>query len=438
MLGRGVEKSNCHATVSRVSLFQVDIGQAVFDLMGNLADGNAAMARHLLRHLTTTKMLRNPEVYCKASSWFSSSTTPVVDLRSDTLTTPTPRMREAMKNAVVGDDVYREDPTVNRLEEMAADILGKEAALLVPTCTMANTAAILVHCDGRFNEVICGDQSHIHVYEVAAIAQFGGVQSRFVQNQPDGTMDIEQIREKIRPLDDEHQPWTRAICVENTHNRCGGKVLSLEYMKQVRELSSAHNLVLHLDGARLFNAATALNVRPSEITQYCDSVSTAFSKGLCCPLGSIVAGPQHFIAMARRARKALGGGMRQAGVVAAPMIVALEEMMGRLSEDHRRARTIAEAVNAMGDNPVCKVTMSGVHSNIFMLELDGVVTPEQLSQRMQHVTDQERKSLGEVCTALMFPFSKRTVRIVTHNNITDSDVDIVSRKLQYVIEEMSV
>lgn len=397
------------------------------------------MARHLLclRHAISAQMLRTASLRHRGFLKFSSSSTPVVDLRSDTLTTPTPKMREAMKTAVVGDDVYREDPTVNRLEEMAASVLGKESALLVPTCTMANTAAILVHCDGRFNEIICGDQSHIHVYEVAAIAQFGGVQSRFVHNQADGTLDLQEIQEKIRPLDDDHQPWTRAICVENTHNRCGGKVLSLDYMKQVRELSLQHNLALHLDGARLFNAATTLGVAPSEITQYCDSVSTAFSKGLCCPLGSIVAGSKDFIALARRARKALGGGMRQAGVVAAPMIVALEEMVGRLAEDHRRARAIAEAVNAMGDNPVCQVTMSGVHSNIFLLELDGVVTPEQLSQRMREVTEQERKSLGEVCTALMFPFSSRTVRIVTHNNITDHDVGLVSRKLQYVIEEMS-
>lgn len=397
------------------------------------------MARHLLclRHAISAQMLRTASVRHKNFLKFSSSSTPVVDLRSDTLTTPTPKMREAMKTAVVGDDVYREDPTVNRLEEMAASVLGKESALLVPTCTMANTAAILVHCDGRFNEIICGDQSHIHVYEVAAIAQFGGVQSRFVHNQADGTLNLQEIQEKIRPLDDDHQPWTRAICVENTHNRCGGKVLSLDYMKQVRELSLQHNLALHLDGARLFNAATTLGVAPSEITQYCDSVSTAFSKGLCCPLGSIIAGSKDFIALARRARKALGGGMRQAGVVAAPMIVALEEMVGRLAEDHRRARAIAEAVNAMGDNPVCQVTMSGVHSNIFLLELDGMVTPEQLSQRMREVTEQERKSLGEVCTALMFPFSSRTVRIVTHNNITDHDVGLVSRKLQYVIEEMS-
>ncbi|KAK3795211.1 hypothetical protein RRG08_056274 [Elysia crispata] len=395
------------------------------------------MAQHILRGLSATNFLRNSKLCWKNSCWFSASATHVVDLRSDTLTTPTPKMREAMKNAVVGDDVYREDPTVNRLEEMAASILGKEAALLVPTCSMANTASILVHCDGRFNEIICGDQSHIHVYEVAAIAQFGGVQSRFVKNQPDGTMDINQIKEKIRPLDDEHQPWTRAICLENTHNRCGGKVLSLDYMQQVRNLSSQHNLIFHLDGARLFNAATALKVPPAEISQYCDSVSTAFSKGLCCPLGSVVAGSQDFIAMARRARKALGGGMRQAGVIAAPMIVALEEMMGRLEEDHRRARTIAEAVNYMGDNPVCKVTMSGVQTNIFLLELDGVVSPEQLSLRMKQVTAQEKKALGQVCTALMFPFSSRTVRIVTHNNITDSDVDLVSKKLQYVIEELS-
>ncbi|GFN78448.1 low specificity l-threonine aldolase [Plakobranchus ocellatus] len=389
----------------------------------------------LMSHMASFPVLRCAIV--SKQHFLSTLSTKVVDLRSDTLTTPTPKMREAMKNAAVGDDVYGEDPTVNRLEEMAASILGKEAAVLVPTCTMANTAAILVHCDGRFNEIICGDQSHIHVYEVAAIAQFGGVQSRLVTNEPDGTMNIQKIMEKIRPRNDEHQPWTRAICLENTHNRCGGKVISLDYMRQMRELSFENNLVLHLDGARLFNAATALKVPPADITQYCDSVSIAFSKDLCCPLGSVVAGSNDFIAMARRARKALGGGMRQAGVIAAPMIVALEEMVGRLEEDHRKARTIAQAVDAMGDNPVCKVTMSGVHSNIFLLELDGVITPEEFSKRMTEVTEHEQKSLGQVCTALMFPFSSRTVRLVTHNDITDHDVDLVCKKLQYVIEEMA-
>ncbi|CAL1545184.1 unnamed protein product [Lymnaea stagnalis] len=225
----------------------------------------------------------------------SSSSVSVIDLRSDTLTKPTQKMREAMKNAVVGDDVFGEDPTVNELQDVCASVLGKEASLLVPTCTMANTASVLVHCSGRFQEVILGEDSHMHMYELAGLAQLGGIQGRSIRNLPDGSMDLEEIEAKIRPVDDVHQPWTKAICLENTHNRCGGKVLTMDYVKKVKDLAKKHGLVVHLDGARLFNAATVLKVPPSEITQHADSVSVAFSKGLCCPLGSIMAGSKDFI-----------------------------------------------------------------------------------------------------------------------------------------------
>ncbi|BFZ18034.1 hypothetical protein BsWGS_21073 [Bradybaena similaris] len=295
-------------------------------------------------------------------------------------------MREAMKNAVVGDDVCGEDPTVNKLQEVIADMLGKEAALLVPTCTMANTASVMVHCNGRFNEVIVGEDSHMNLYEVAGLAQLAGIQGCCVPNLPDGTIDLAKVEAKIRPMDDDHQPLTRAFCVENTHNRCGGKVLPLEYLRQVQLLGHKHNLNLHLDGARIFNAAVALRVPVADIAQYFDTVSVAFTKGLCCPIGSIIAGPKGFIDLARKARKALGGGMRQAGVIAAPMLVALEHMIPRLAEDHDRALRIATAVSSLQGNPVCSVDLSGVHSNIVMINIHGKVTPLQFSQRMRDVS----------------------------------------------------
>uniref|UniRef100_A0A0B7ALH4 Aromatic amino acid beta-eliminating lyase/threonine aldolase domain-containing protein n=2 Tax=Arion vulgaris TaxID=1028688 RepID=A0A0B7ALH4_9EUPU len=362
----------------------------------------------------------------------------VVDLRSDTVTKPTEKMREAMKNAVVGDDVYGEDPTVNKLQAVISEMLGKEAALLVPTCTMANTASVLVHCNGRFNEVILGEDSHMYLYEVAGIAQLAGIQGCSVPNLPDGTMDLDKIEAKIRPLDDDHQPFTRAICIENTHNRCGGKVLPLDYIQKVQALAQKYKLLLHLDGARIFNASVALKVPVSEIAQYFDSVSVAFTKGLCCPVGSIIAGTHDFINLARRARKAMGGGMRQAGVIAAPMLVALEDMIPRLSEDHERAFRIAKAVNTRLGNPICRVDMDGVQSNIVMIQFDGDITPSQFSQRLQKVTDKERKSLGQSISVLMSPYSPTTLRYVTHNNINDSDVEKVIRKFYYVLEEMLI
>ncbi len=270
---------------------------------------------------------------------------PWIDLRSDTVTHPTPAMRRAMAEAEVGDDVYGEDPTVGRLEEMAAERMGKQAALFVPSGTMANLAAILAHC-GRGEEVILGDVSHTFLYEAGGSAAVAGVHPRTLPNLRDGTLDLAAIEEAIRP-DDPNHPVTRLICLENTHNRCGGSVLSVEYTRRVGELASRHGLRLHLDGARIFNAAVALGVPARELADPVDSVSFCLSKALCAPVGSLLCGDEAFIGRARRARKLLGGGMRQAGILAAAGIVALEEMVDRLAEDHARARRLAEVLREL-------------------------------------------------------------------------------------------
>lgn len=262
-----------------------------------------------------------------------------VDLRSDTVTTPTPAMREAMYAADVGDDVYGEDPTVNRLQEMAAEKTGKEAGLFVPSGTMGNLAAVLAHC-GRGDEAILGHLAHTFLFEAGGISALGGVHSHQVLNQADGTLALEDIREAIRP-DDVHAPVTRLICLENTHNRCGGVPLSVEYTRQVFELAHQNNLQVHLDGARLFNAAVAEGVSAKELAGPTDSVTFCLSKALCAPVGSVLCGSRDFVRRAHRVRKQLGGGMRQVGVLAAAGIVALETMVDRLSEDHARAKTLA-------------------------------------------------------------------------------------------------
>ena len=268
-----------------------------------------------------------------------------IDLRSDTVTKPTPEMREAMAKAEVGDDVYGDDPTVNRLQEMAAEMTGHDAGLFVASGTMGNLAAVLAHCQ-RGDEVILGKEAHTYRYEAGGISVLGGVHSCQLPNQPDGSLAISDIEGAIRS-DDPHQPITRLIALENTHNRCGGTVQSVEYTRQVVGFAHARGLKVHLDGARVFNAAAALRVPVKELTGDVDSVTFCLSKGLSAPVGSVLCGDWEFIKKAHRARKMLGGGMRQAGVLAAAGIVALEKMAPRLGEDHVRARTLAEGLSEM-------------------------------------------------------------------------------------------
>jgi threonine aldolase len=288
-----------------------------------------------------------------------------IDLRSDTVTLPSPAMREAIGRAELGDDVYGEDPTVNQLEELAAEMIGKEAAVLVPTGTMGNLSAVLAH-GGRGERVILGDECHIYRYEAGGASALGGLIYQAMPNRADGTIDLDALREAARSSDDTHQAPAGLICLENTHNRCGGVVLPTSYMAAVHAIAQEHGLPLHLDGARVFNAAVALGVDVREITRHVDSVQFCLSKGLSAPVGSLVAGTRPFIMRVRRMRKLLGGGMRQAGVFAAAGVVALREMVGRLADDHTNARALAASLAEM---PGLSVDMSLVQSNIVRFEL---------------------------------------------------------------------
>jgi threonine aldolase len=269
-----------------------------------------------------------------------------IDLRSDTVTQPTKAMREAMASAVVGDDVFGDDPTVQALETLAAEILGKAAALFVPSGTMGNLTAVMAHC-GRGDEVIVGKRAHTFLYEAGGIAALGGIQPHTVENQPDGTLKLDEIEAAIRDGDDVHQPRTRLICLENTHNSCGGVPLTAEHTAEVGALARRHGLLLHLDGARIFNAAVALGVEAKALAEPADSVMFCLSKGLSAPVGSLVVGEQSFIREARRVRKQLGGGLRQVGVLAAPGIVALKEMVNRIEEDHINAKALARGLRSI-------------------------------------------------------------------------------------------
>ncbi|MCE7791462.1 low-specificity L-threonine aldolase [Salipaludibacillus sp. CUR1] len=270
----------------------------------------------------------------------------MIDLRSDTVTKPSQLMRDMMAKAEVGDDVYREDPTVNELEKYAADLTGKESALFVTSGTQGNQAALLTHTRPG-QEVIMDEDAHVFVYEGAAISAFAGLQSRILPHEL-GRISLEVMEEAIRP-DDVHYPETGLIWLENTHNRSGGAVLPLSYLKSVKELANKHKIPVHMDGARLFNASEASGVSVKEISQYTDSIQFCLSKGLGAPVGSILAGSQAFIDIARKKRKMLGGGLRQAGVLAAPGLFALKSNKQRLSEDHKHAKRLADAINRFTD-----------------------------------------------------------------------------------------
>ena len=261
-----------------------------------------------------------------------------IDLRSDTVTKPTPEMREAMAEAEVGDDVYMDDPTVNKLQEKAAEMLGKEDSLFVPSGTMGNLRALLVHCQ-RGDEVIVGDKSHIYLNEAGGMSALGGIHPHPVMNQADGTLLLDDILASIQ-TEDVHHTITRLICLENTQNVCGGVVLPVEYIQSVGKIARENNLYLHIDGARIFNAAAALGVSVKDLVEPADSVMFCLSKGLAAPVGSMLVGTKKFINRARHLRKMLGGGMRQAGVLAAAGIISLEKMSTRLGQDHARAKSL--------------------------------------------------------------------------------------------------
>lgn len=265
-----------------------------------------------------------------------------IDLRSDTVTKPSPEMREAMAEAEVGDDVYMDDPTVNKLQEKAASMLGKQDALFVPSGTMGNLLALLVHCQ-RGDEAIVGDKSHIYLNEAGGMSALGGIFPHPVMNQADGTLALEDIRASIQ-TEDVHHTITRLICIENTQNVCGGIPLTAEYTVQVGKIAKENGLLFHIDGARIFNAAAALNVDVKDLTAPADSVMFCLSKGLVAPVGSMLVGTSKFIARARHLRKMLGGGMRQVGVLAAAGLISLEKMTGRLGQDHARAKNLFEGL----------------------------------------------------------------------------------------------
>jgi threonine aldolase len=337
-----------------------------------------------------------------------------IDLRSDTVTMPTDEMRQAIANAEVGDDVYGDDPTVNKLEEIAAEKVGKEAALFVPSGTFGNQLAILTHTK-RGQEIIVGKDNHIVLHEVGASALIAGVQLRTLETQ-NGSMSPEDVLSAIRP-DDIHEPETGLICVENAHG-CGA-VVPLNIMKEIKEIGEKHSIPVHLDGARIFNAAIALRVDVKEIAACCDSVMFCLSKGLGAPSGSMVAGSKEFIQRARKYRKLMGGGMRQIGILAAAGIIALEKMTHRLKEDHKNAKYLAEELSRI---PGIKVRKDRLDIDMVFFELDDEVIEEKVL--IEKLYEKNIKINGK---------EAGEYRFVTHLGISREDIDYVIESIKALL-----
>jgi threonine aldolase len=338
----------------------------------------------------------------------------VIDLRSDTVTHPTPAMREAMYRAEVGDDVFGEDPTVKRLETMAAERLGKEAALFVASGTMANLVSLLSHCE-RGDEAIVGHMAHVLQVEMGGAAGLGGIQLRPAQNDDQGRVDPDEVRRLVRPRET-HGPRTAAVCLENTHNFCHGAPLSASYTAQIAQLAHGAGAVLHIDGARIFNAAIALETTAAELAKDADSVTFCLSKGLSCPVGSLICGSGDFIQEARRWRRIVGGGMRQVGVIAAAGIVALEEQVDRLADDHANARVLADGLAAV---PGIVIDPALVKTNIVFF---GVTSGDVLDVQKRLAAQ------GVLCSGSM-----GRLRMVTHHGIEREDVEYALAKVREVV-----
>ena len=351
----------------------------------------------------------------------------IIDLRSDTVTLPSPAMREAMYRAVVGDDVYGEDPTINRLQELAAERTGKEAALFVPTGTMGNATAVLAHA-GRGEAVMVGNQSHIYHYEVGGASTLGGSPMYVIPTDANGMLDLYKIETGISDGSDEHAAPTALLCIENTHNRCGGTVLNLEQLEALTSLAHAHGITVHMDGARIFNAATALGVPVSTLAQQVDSMMFCLSKGLSAPVGSIVVGSREFIHKAHRMRKLLGGGMRQAGIIAAAGIVALEQMVERLAEDHEHCKQLAYG---LADYSQIEIDVERVVTNIVNF---AVLNTQQ--QRLTHEETMQFLAKAQEHGVLMGTIGEGTIRAVTHYGLDAQDIQTALTGIRRALIDM--
>ena len=344
----------------------------------------------------------------------------MIDLRSDTVTLPTNEMKQFIMDSPLGDDVYGEDPSVNLLQKKIAKIFNKESALFVPSGTMANLISVLTHCN-RGDEVILGNKSHIFFYEAGGISAFGGVHSHQINNNDDGTININDIENAIRKKGDDHFPKTKLICLENTHNACYGSPINTDFFSEVKNIAKKHNIPIHLDGARIFNAAIALNKSVDELTKDCDSVSCCLSKGLSAPVGSVILGSKNFISKAKSLRKALGGGMRQAGLIASAGIFSLDHMINRIIDDHSNAKILASKLNLIKN---LEINLNQVQTNIiFIYNRDKTLSNQDLLL-----------SLEKNNIKIDYKGNSK-FRLVTHSGFRKEDINAVIKVFRKIFKD---
>ncbi|XP_055306445.1 uncharacterized protein LOC129570757 [Sitodiplosis mosellana] len=371
------------------------------------------------------------------------STETVIDLRSDAVSQPTEQMRRAMANAEVGDDVFGEDPTVQKLERQCAELFGKEAALFVSSGTMGHLISIMVHCNQRGCEVIVGGSSHVYLYEQGGAATIAGVSLDIIPNNEDGTYSLDEFRSKIRGSDEIHEPTTTMAVVENTHNISGGKVVPLEWIDKLASICKSEGIKLHMDGSRVFHAAKYLNVPVSRIARDFDSLTFCLTK-VCAPIGSVLLGSKDFIRQARRIRKALGGGMRQVGVLAAAGLVALREVVPKLGDDHRHTKQIAQAIYD-SKSPFITVEINKVQTNICMIHLlkSEKYSAKYFVERLQKITPEELsegitdKSGNGVVIKVCARDEWNCIRYVVYHHIDDESTELAIKKIKYCIAELN-
>lgn len=342
-----------------------------------------------------------------------------IDLRSDTVTLPTGEMLEAIRHAELGDDVFGEDPTVNRLQEMAAEKMGKEAALLVTSGTQANLVSLMSNTK-RGDAVILEAESHIYWYEVGGLSAMAGLLPLPIKGRL-GVLDPKDVEEAIKPQNI-HFPETTLVCIENTHNRAGGTIVTPDEIRAISEVAKAYGLKIYMDGARIFNAAVAMEIDVKQFTRHVDNLMFCLSKGLSCPIGSIVVGGHEFIEKARKVRKILGGGMRQAGIIAAPGIIALEKMVDRLKEDHSNARVLAEGLTKING---ISVNLKTVQTNIVQMDVSGLgITADQFVSKLKEMD------------ILALSMGKSIVRMVTHRGIEKGHIEKTLATIKSIVEEI--
>jgi threonine aldolase len=341
----------------------------------------------------------------------------IIDLRSDTVTLPTEEMLEATRHAKLGDDYYGEDPTVNQLQKMAAERMGKEAALLVPSGTQANLTSLMANCN-HGELVILEAESHIYWYEVGGLSSLAGLLPWPIRTST-GVYGSEELKEAFRPKSLSF-PDAGLICVENTHNRHGGTIINPSQLKDINEISNQNKVKLYMDGARIFNASTALNVDPRELAKYVDNLMFCLSKGLCCPVGSLIVGDQIFVDKARKIRKLLGGQMRQAGIIAASGIIALEKMADRLKNDHENAKILANKISKING---IRINLDRVQTNMVIFQLEDRIDGNDFLAKLQ------------MQGILALSMSRNKIRLVTHHGIERADVEKTAATIEEILIE---